>query len=60
MDVDGETSSNPVCKGKFSKNVTRANCCCTGVGVAYGSECKLCPKRESSKLRLKFLLNAFL
>lgn len=53
MDVEGETTSNPVCKGKFSKNVTRTDCCCTGVGVAYGSECRLCPKRKTSKSQPK-------
>ena len=51
MDVEGEASSNPVCKGQFSKNVTRTDCCCTGVGVAYGSECRLCPKRKTSKIQ---------
>ena len=54
MLVEGETTPNPVCKNKFSRNVTRTNCCCTGVGVAYSSECRLCPKRESSKLHLKY------
>ena len=51
MDVEGEATSNPVCKGQFSKNVTRTDCCCTGVGVAYGSECKVCPKRKTSKIQ---------
>lgn len=52
MEVENEASSNPVCKGKFSKNVTRGDCCCTGVGAAFGSECKQCPKKDSSKIQL--------
>ena len=51
MEVEGETTSNPVCKGQFSKNVTRNDCCCTGVGAAYGSECRLCPKSKTSKIQ---------
>ena len=51
MDVERDT----FCKNKFSKNVTRANCCCTGVGVAYSSKCRLCPKQASSKRQTKRL-----
>ena len=57
MEVENEASSNPVCKGKFSKNVTRGDCCCTGVGAAFGSECKQCPKKDSSKIQLQIFLN---
>lgn len=54
MDMEGETTSKPVCKGQFSKNVTRTDCCCTGVGVAYGSECRPCPKRKTSKFQHQY------
>ena len=59
MEVENEASSNPVCKGKFSKNVTRGDCCCTGVGAAFGSECKQCPKKDSSKIQLQIFLKLY-
>lgn len=45
MDIERET----FCINKFSRNVTRTNCCCTGVGRAYSAECRRCPKRGSSE-----------
>ncbi|XP_015767198.1 PREDICTED: fibrillin-3-like [Acropora digitifera] len=43
MDIERET----FCINKFSRNVTRTNCCCTGVGRAYSAECRRCPKQGS-------------